>query len=118
MDGEGFFDGLYGQFHVHFPCHAVILGGGQGFATEPADDGTEALVLFTDDDLVERHLAARDTGGAFSVALNTPEALAALLGRLPPSVTHVTFDPTARIHRRYPLGVIRGSLAAPAKKAA
>ena len=45
MDGEPFFDRLYRRFHVSFPCYAVLRPDGRGFATEPADDGTEALVL-------------------------------------------------------------------------
>lgn len=116
MDGEPFFDRLYRRFHVSFPCYAVLRPDGRGFATEPADDGTEALVLLTDDDLAARHVAARG-GDAFPVAVGTPELLAALLGRLPAAVTHVTFDPTPRVHRRYPRDVIRASLAAPARKA-
>lgn len=33
-----------------------------------------------------------------------------LIGRLPPAVTHVTFDPSPRFHRRYPVDVIRACL--------
>lgn len=115
MDGEPFFDRLYRRFHVSFPCYAVLRPDGRGFATEPADDGTEALVLLTDDDLAARHVEAH--ADAFAVAVGTPELLTALLGRLPATVTHVTFDPTPRFHRRYPRDVIRTSLAAPVRKA-
>jgi hypothetical protein len=116
MDGEPFFDALYSRYHVPFPCYAVVLPGGGGFATEPAADGTEALILLTDEDLADRHLAARDDA-AFPATLGTPELLSALLGRLPPSITHVTFDPNPRFHRRYPLDAIRASLPAPLRKA-
>ena len=116
MDGEPFFDRLYSRYYVPFPCYAVVLPGGGGFATEPAEDGTEALVLLTDEDLADRHLAVR-TDDAFPATLGTPELLSALLGRLPPSITHVTFDPNPRFHRRYPLDAIRASLPAPTRKA-
>jgi hypothetical protein len=116
MDGEPFFDRLYRRFHVSFPCYVVLRPDGRGFAAEPADDGTQALVLLTDDDLAERHRAARGDD-AFPVAVATPELLAALLARLPAAVTHVTFDPNPRFHRRYPLDAIRDSLAAPVRKA-
>lgn len=116
MDGEEFFDRLYSHFHVPFPCHAVLLSGGDGFATEPAEDGTESLVLLTDDDLVERYLIDCPDRRAFPVALAEPPLLARLLRRLPPSITHVTFDPRPGFHRRYPVEVIRASLAAPAAR--
>jgi hypothetical protein len=116
MDGEPFFDRLYSRYYVPFPCYAVVLPGGGGFATEPAEDGTEALVVLTDEDLAHRHLAERDDV-AFTAPLDTPELLSALLGRLPLSITHVTFDPNPRFHRRYPLDAIRASLPAAAKKA-
>lgn len=117
MDGEEFFDRLYTDFHVHFPCYAVVLEHGEGFATEPADDGTESLVVLTDDDLVERFLA-RSEGRPFPVKLDNPDLMAKLLARLPPSITHVTFDPNPRTHRRYPIAAIRASLATPPMKKA
>lgn len=115
MDDESFFDRLYGEFHVHFPCYAVVLADGEGFATETAPDGSEALVLLTDDDLAERYLG--DADGPFPVTLSGPGLLATLLGRLPPSIGHVTFDPGPWFHRRYPLDAIRAGLAAPVRKA-
>lgn len=116
MDGEEFFDRLYSHFHVPFPCHAVLLSGGDGFATEGAEDGTESLVLLTDDDLVERYLIDSPDPRAFPVSITEPPLLAKLLRRLPPSITHVTFDPRPGFHRRYPIGAIRDSLAAPLAK--
>lgn len=117
MDGEEFFDRLYSQFHVPFPCYAVLLPDGQGFAAEPALDGTESLILLTDEDLAERYLD-REGGKPFPVKLSDPDLLAKLLRRLPPSITHVTFDPNPRFHRRYPLDAIRDSLDLPPLKKA
>ncbi|MDB5313865.1 MAG: hypothetical protein JWO38_8067 [Gemmataceae bacterium] len=116
MDGEAFFDDLYSQYLVHFPCFAVVLADGQGFATEPAGDGTESLILLTDADLAERYLAG-SRSREFTATLGSPDLLTKLLHRLPPSITHVTFDPDPRFHRRYPIDVIRDSLTRPMKKA-
>ena len=117
MDGEEFFDRLYSEFYVPFPCYAVALEHGEGFATEPADDGTEALVILTDDDLLERFLT-RAGGKPFAAKLTYPELLAKMLRRLPPTITHVTFDPSPTFHRRYPIDAVRASLDVPPMKKA
>ena len=110
MDGEEFFDRLYSQFCLHFPCYALRGPSGTGFAVEPASDGTRAVVLLTDDDLVDRYHKDRDLERHLPVILADAESLARFLRRLPPAVTHVTFDPSKRFHRRYPVDVIRDCL--------
>lgn len=111
MDEDEFFDRLYSRIQVPFPCYAVALAAGRGFATEPADDGTAAVVILTDDDLADRYAGRVEAAGPFPVELTGPDRLARLLRRLPPAVTHVTFDPEPRRHRRFPVGVIADSLA-------
>lgn len=106
MDGEEFFDRLYSRFHVHFPCYALLSEDGRGFAAEPAEDGTTALVLLTDDDLLEQYRDEQE-GHYLPVTLSTSADLSRLLSRLPAGVTHVTFDPSGWFHRRFPTGLIR-----------
>ncbi len=110
MDADAFFDTLYSQFCVHFPCYA-LYGPGVGFRSEPADDDTASLVLFTDEDLIERYLKGRRGKKPMPVGFHDPVALSRVLDRLPRKITHVTFDPAARVHRRYPLHAVRESLA-------
>ena len=101
MTDEAFFDRLYRRFHVHFPCHALLTEDGERFVTEPADDGTAALVLLTDDDLLRRY---RDARGLIGLPVLVPDAdaLSRLIRALPADdVTHVTFDPEVRVHRRF-----------------
>ena len=114
MDGEEFFDRLYSQFYVHFPCYALLSEDGRGLLAEPAQDGTTSLVLLTDDDLIRRYRDSRKTVG---VPYAVPDAahLRKLLRAMPKSVTHVTFDPSPTFHRRYPVGVIRARLARAAR---
>ena len=110
MDGEEFFDRLYSQFCLHFPCYALRDPGGATFAVEPASDGTRAVVLLTDEDLVERYHEDKGLERHLPVVLADAGSLARLLRKLPRGVTHVTFDPARRFHRRYPVGVIRDCL--------
>lgn len=117
MDGEEFFDRLYSRFYIPFPCHVVLRDFGQGFACEKAADGTAALVVLTDEHLVERFLTNPDAGKPFPLKLAGPEQLARLLNRLPPSFTHVAFDPNPQFHRRYEIGLIRELLADAARAA-
>lgn len=111
MDGEEFFDQLYCQFNVHFPCYALRHGSGAGFAAEPADDGTMSIVLLTDKDLVRRYHAERGIDRHLAVVLHDAGSLSRFLDRLPETITHVTFDPSRRFHRRYPVAAIREGLA-------
>lgn len=109
MDDEAFFDELYAQYCVPLPVFALYRRG-RGFATEAATDGTRSLVLLTDDDLLARHRARFPDGTYTPVRLGTPAALARFLGNLSAGVTHVTFDPQPRFHRRFPVAVIRDHL--------
>jgi hypothetical protein len=108
MDDEAFFDDLYAQFCVSFPLFAVTRRG-VGLATEPAADGTASLVLLTDSDLLDRYLASKP-GRLTAVRVGTAARLARLLDRLPDAVTHVTFDPQPKFHRRFPLAALRERL--------
>lgn len=113
MDGEEFFDRLYSHYYVHFPCYALYESG-MGFLTESAGDGTLSLVLFTDEDLLERHQSnARQK--LMPIGFHDAVGLSRVFNRLPRKITHVTFDPSVRFHRRYPLTVIRDSVLAAAK---
>ncbi|MFO0851295.1 MAG: hypothetical protein U0871_22475 [Gemmataceae bacterium] len=109
MDGEAFFDDLYSQFCVPFPVYAVDRRG-VGLVTEPATDGTTSLVLLTDDDLLDRYLAARPGPRLTAVRVGTAARLARVLDRLPKEVTHITFDPQPKFHRRFPLTALRERL--------
>ncbi len=109
MDDEAFFDELYSQYCVPLPVFALYRRG-RGFATEPATDGTRSLVLLTDDDLRDRHIERHPTGHFTPVRLGTPAALGRFLGNLPKGVTHVTFDPQQRFHRRFPVAVLKANL--------
>ena len=79
-------------------------------STEPATDGTRSLVLLTDDHLRDEHLGRHPAGLYTPVRLGTAASLGRFLGHLPAGVTHVTFDPQPRFHRRFPVGVIREHL--------
>ena len=109
MDDEAFFDELYAQYCVPLPVFALYRRG-RGFATEPATDGTRSLVLLTDDHLRDEHLGRHPAGLFTPVRLGTPAALGRFLGNLPKGVTHVTFDPQPRFHRRFPVGVLKEHL--------
>lgn len=109
MDDEAFFDELYAQYCVPLPVFALYRRG-RGFATESATDGTRSLVLLTDDDLLARHQERFPDGLYSPVRLGTAAALARFLSNLPAEVTHVTFDPQPRFHRRFPVGVLRDHL--------
>lgn len=111
MDAEYFFDELYSQYCVPFPCYALLRPVGMEFVTESANDGTEAVVVLTDDDLLRRYRNRRATGPTLPVALATPDDLSVFVAGLPAEVTHVTFDPAKKFHRRYPIDVLRTSLA-------
>ena len=87
------------------------FGDGHGFVTEPASDGTQALVVLTDADLLRLYRARRSTGKAVPVVFSDSDELAGVVGGLPAAVTHVTFDPARKFHRRYPVGVLNKSLA-------
>jgi hypothetical protein len=109
MDGEAFFDRLYSRFYIHFPCYA--LAGPDGFATEHADDGSEAAVVLTDPDMVRRYHAGREqTDPHYPIPLAGPRDLARFVAKLPAHVAHVTFDPEPGFHRRFPKDVIRDAL--------
>lgn len=114
MDADAFFDELYSQFCVSFPCYALFRTNGGGFVAEPASDGTHALVVLTDPDLLRLHRARRSTGRTVPVVLANADELSSLVAGLPSTVTHVTFDPARKFHRRYPVTVLRKSLAAKA----
>ena len=113
MDGEEFFDRLYSHYYVHFPCFA-LYDKGRGFVTEPAVDGSAAVVVLTDADLAGRYVDRRGGRDPLPVELRDAKTLAWFLGQLPPAVTHVTFDPAAKFHRRFPVSAIRSSLPQPA----
>lgn len=108
MDGEAYFDRLYSRFYIHFPCYA--LAAPTGFASEPADDGSAAVVLLTDPDMVRRYHEAREIEPYYPIVLAGPRELARFIDKLPPAVSHVTFDPEPGFHRRFPKDVIRDSL--------
>ncbi len=110
MDVEEYFDRLYSHFCVPFPCYALSAHSGEGVVTEQAADGTEAVVILTDDDMLRRFHAERQAAPHFPVVLSEPRELARFLARLPSRITHVTFDPLPRVHRRYPREVIRASV--------
>jgi hypothetical protein len=111
MDTEPFFDDLYSQFCVSFPCYALLRPNGHKFVTEPANDGTQALVILTDDDVLRLYKARRSTGRVLPVIVSDADELSELVAGLPATVTHVTFDPARKFHRRYPVTVLRKSLA-------
>ena len=108
MDGDEYFDRLYSRYYIHFPCYA--LAAPTGFATEPADDGSAAVVLLTDPDLVARYHRARGAEPHYPIALADAKELARFVAKLPPAVTHVTFDPDPRFHRRFSKDVILSAL--------
>jgi hypothetical protein len=109
MDDEAFFDELYAQYCVPLPVFALYRRG-RGFATEPATDGTRSLVLLTDDDLLARHQERFPAGLFTTVRLGTAAALGRFLGNLAAGVTHVTFDPQPKFHRRFPVAVLKEHL--------
>lgn len=116
MDVEEFFDRLYSHYYVHFPCYALYERG-TGFLTESAGDGSASLVLFTDEDLVQRHLASHTNEKLMPIGFHDYVGLARVFERLPRKITHVTFDPNPRFHRRYPVSAIRKSIASAASDA-
>ena len=111
MDADALFADLYREFFLPFPCFALAHKGGRGFVVEPAADGTAALVVLTDADLLRRYKAPRRGAKLVSVRLNGPADLRAVVMGLPAAVSHVTFDPAPHFHRRYPVGVLSRSLA-------
>lgn len=114
MDYDTFFARLHGRFHIHFPCHALLTDDLSRFVTEPAGDGTNALVLLTDDDLLRRYREAKEVVGT-PVEIPDAPALGRLIRQLPADdVTHVTFDPSPTFHRRFTRRLVLDA-AAPAK---
>ena len=111
MDDEAFFDELYAQYCVPLPVFALYRRG-RGYATEPATDGTRSLVLLTDADLLAQHQGRHPVGLYTPVRLGTAAALGRFLNNVAAGVTHVTFDPQPRFHRRFPVGVLREHLPA------
>lgn len=109
MDGEEFFDRLYEQYYVSFPCYALFDPEGMPEAA-PADDGTAALIVLTDDDLLDRYLHSVDDADWTVRVLNGPADISRLLDEIPGGITHITFDPDPRFHRRYPLEAVREGL--------
>ncbi|MGL6096709.1 MAG: hypothetical protein ACRC7O_13045, partial [Fimbriiglobus sp.] len=93
MSEAEFFDELYDQHCVAFPCYALLKPNGGGFVAEGAADGSAALVVLTDDDLMRRYRRTRRGRGAAPVTLAAPDDLATLVAGLPRAITHVTFDP-------------------------
>jgi hypothetical protein len=110
MDADAFFDELYSQFCVSFPCYALIHINGGGYVAESAGDGSQALVILTDSDLMKMHRARRSLGRTIPVTFHHPSELMAIVSSLPSNITHVTFDPGRKFHRRYPLAALRNSL--------
>lgn len=110
MDADAFFDRLYSQFYVHFPCYALLSEDGRGFLAEAVGDGTAALILLTDDDMIRRYRESRGTVGV-PVRVGDARHLRRVLKAVPAGLTHVTFDPSPRFHRRYPVRVLRKKLA-------
>jgi hypothetical protein len=108
MDGEEYFDRLYSRYYIHFPCYA--LASPTGFVTESAADGTQAVVLLTDSDMVRRYHEARKIEPHYPIVLTGARDLARFIGKLPSPITHVTFDPEPSFHRRFPKDVIRDAL--------
>ena len=110
MDAEAFFDSLYSQFYVHFPCYALLTEDCSGFLAEGIGDGTVALVLLTDDDLIRRYREARKLDGV-PYRVTDARQLRRILKAVPVGLTHVTFDPSPRFQRRYPVKLLRKKLA-------
>ncbi len=86
-----------------------VLAAGDG-PLSPATDGTARLVLLTDDDLLDQYPAARPGLRLTAVRIGTAARLARVLDRLPKEVTHITFDPQPKFHRRFPLTALRERL--------
>ena len=112
MSGEDFFDRLYSDYCVPFPCFALRSPTGSGLAVEPAGDGTRSLVILTDEDLLTHYQVVRlGAANMVPVRIVDPAAMADIVAWLPSEITHVAFDPTPGFHRRYPVAAVRASLA-------
>lgn len=87
------------EFELDFPCY-VLSNLTDGMETQPhfaacnGSDGMLALMLFTDLDLINRHIEAGESPDFRSrVVLHNAVALLNILRRLSLSTTQVVFDP-------------------------
>jgi hypothetical protein len=103
MDCDGFL--------VSFPCYCVESMSGEGGAFERVRPGVYALVVLTDDDLLDRYMHERNLVGHPILQIDSADALVELLDRLPPAVGLVTFDPGRGVNRYWPIPDARDSLA-------
>jgi hypothetical protein len=107
-DTESFFDELYSELCIAFPCYALRQG--NALVVERAAEQGPALVILTDADLLERYQHDTELIGATAVPLAGMAEMAKLVQGLPRTITHVTFDPAPTFHRRYPMSVLRTTL--------
>lgn len=110
MEAEAFFDDLYDHYCLAFPCFALVRNLRRGCVAECANDGTLSLVVLTDEDLLRRYRKQKVARTAVPYRFDSPEELRAFLRALPAQITHVTFDPTRRFHRRYPVSALLSTI--------
>ena len=98
-------------FLVSFPCFCVESQNRSGGAVERVREGVFALVVLTDEDLLDRYLAEKGLVGHPVRTIGSAEELVGLLDRLPPEVGLVTFDPGPGVNRYWPVADARDSFA-------
>ena len=84
------------QYMIMFPCYTLASQSGQGVVIQPMDDGHIAIVLLTDEDLLQRYREANNLQGA-TITFNNAFELLAFCDDLPQNVTHVTIDPKSTL---------------------
>jgi hypothetical protein len=103
MDCDGFL--------VSCPCYCIEAVSRDGGAFERVRSGVYALVLLTDNDLLDRSMADRGLVGNPVLTIESADELVELLDRLPPAVSLVTFDPRRGVNRYWPVPDAREALA-------
>jgi hypothetical protein len=113
MDGEVFFDDLYSTFFVPFPLYLVSRKG-DGLDTRTDDQGLRSLVVWTDEDLVARHVEQFPNLSPQVILIGSARQLAKILESMALNVQYILFDPNPRFsfYRRFPLGAVVSRLPA------
>ncbi len=99
-----------GGFTPSFPCFCISSDNEKGGSFESAGPGQLALILLTDDDLLDRYVLEKEYLGNAVQTIDSPAELLTMLDRLPPQVGLVTFDPVGGNNLYWPVAQVRSYL--------
>ena len=79
-------------FVLVFPCYAIESESCSGPFVRRFDDGRIAIILLTDDDLLERYRRQHGLHGA-TIQFDDEPQLVLYLDDMPTNITHIIIDP-------------------------